>query len=155
MRFIQNLSPETIQLLQRIYQSSKHHRVRQRGQCILLSYKGYMINELAQTFNQEQKEQMREWIKLYPKNLNKVIELIKQEFNLSTSRSTLKRIMKSLKMTWRRIRKKVKGQPDLDIYQERKEALEILIEEDKEGVIDLRYYDESGFCLVPYIPYAW
>src|SRR5687767_6335703 len=189
MRFIQNLSPETIQLLQRIYQSSKHHRVRQRAQCILLSYQGYMINELAhsfptrrssdlnwfrnwesrrfaglydkqgkgrhQTFNQEQKEQIREWIKLYPKNLNKVIELIKQEFDLSTSRSTLKRILKSLKMTWRRIRKKVKGQPDLDIYQERKEALEILIEEDKEGVIDLRYYDESGFCLVPYIPYAW
>jgi DDE superfamily endonuclease len=47
------------------------------------------------------------------------------------------------------------SQPDPDIYQERKEALEILIEEDKEGVIDLRYYDESGFCLVPYIPYAW
>jgi hypothetical protein len=30
-----------------------------------------------------------------------------------------------------------------------------LIEEDKQGIIDLRYYDESGFCLVPYIPYAW
>ena len=25
---------------------------------------------------------------------------------------------------------------------------------DKQG-IDLRYFDESGFCLVPYIPYAW
>jgi len=58
-------------------------------------------------------------------------------------------------MTWRRIRRKVRGQPDPAIYQERKEALEILIEEDKQGIIDLRYYDESGFCLVPYIPYAW
>src|SRR5688572_23696356 len=35
------------------------------------------------------------------------------------------------------------------------EALDILIEEDKQGIIDLRYFDESGFCLVPYVPYAW
>ena len=41
------------------------------------------------------------------------------------------------------------------MYQERKAALDILIKEDQEGIIDLRYYDESGFCLVPYIPYAW
>jgi hypothetical protein len=45
------------------------------------------------------------------------------------------------------------GQPDPAIYQERKEALEILIEEDKQGIIDLRYYDESGFCLVPYLDF--
>jgi hypothetical protein len=57
-------------------------------------------------------------------------------------------------MTWRRIRKKVKCQPEPEIYPQKKEALEILIEEDKQGIIDLRYDDESVFCLVPYIPYA-
>ena len=189
MRFIQHLSPETIPLLQKVYQRSKHHRVRQRAQCILLSYQGYTPKELAhiftvdritiynwfnnwesrhfaglydrqgrgrhQTFSPEQKEQRRGWIKLYPKNLNKVMALIKQEFGFDTSRSTLKRILKSLQLTWRRIRRRVKGEPAPDIYQERKDALEVLIEEDKQGIIDLRYYDESGFCLVPYIPYAW
>jgi hypothetical protein len=30
----------------------------------------------------------------------------------------------------------------------------ILIEEDRQGIIDLRYFDESGFCLIPYVPYA-
>jgi hypothetical protein len=49
----------------------------------------------------------------------------------------------------------VNGEPDPVVYQERKEALEKLIEEDRDGIVDLRYYDESGFCLVPYIPYAW
>ncbi|PON09622.1 IS630 family transposase, partial [Candidatus Entotheonella serta] len=34
-------------------------------------------------------------------------------------------------------------------------ALEILQTEDRDGIIDLRYFDESGFCLVPYVPYAW
>lgn len=59
----------------------------------------------------------------------------------------MKRLLKICQMTWRRIRRKVRGQPDPAIYQERKEALEILVEEDKQDIIDLRYYDESGFCL--------
>lgn len=189
MRFIENLSHDTTKLLQRIYQKSKNHRVRQRAQCILLSYQGYMTNELAHIFkvdritiynwfnewerrhfaglydrkgkgrnpifSQDQKEQIRQWVKLHPKNLNNVIALIQEELGLSASKSTIKRVLKSLKFSWHRIRRRVNGEPDPVVYQERKEALEKLIEEDCEGIIDLRYYDESGFCLVPYIPYAW
>src|SRR5215813_4827392 len=50
MRFIQDLSPETIPLLQKIYKKSKYHRVRQRAQCLLLSYQGYTIKELSHIF---------------------------------------------------------------------------------------------------------
>ncbi len=133
MRFIQNLSQETIPLLQKVYQKSKHHRVRQRAQCILLIYQGYTIKELAHIFQvdritiynwfsnwesrhfaglydrkgkgrhpiftQEQKEQIRQWIKLYPKNLNKVIALIQKEFSLSASKSTIKRVLKACQLT--------------------------------------------------------
>lgn len=188
-RFIDNLSYDTTTLLQRVYQKSKHHRVRQRAQCILLSYQGYTTNELARMFNvdrmtiynwfkewesrhfsglydrkgkgrnpifsQDQKEQIHQWVKLYPKNLKKVIALIQEEFDLNTSKSTIKRVLKCFQWTWRRIRRKVKDRPDPETYQEKREALDILIEEDREGIIDLRYYDESGFCLTPYIPYAW
>ena len=189
MRFIQHLAPETTHLLQKVYQTSKHHRVRQRAPCMWLSHQGYTIKELSNIFqvdritiyhcfdhwesrrfaglydrkgkgrpplfNQAQKEQIRDWIKRYPKNLNKIMAFIQQEFNVSASKSTLKRVLKSMKLTWRRIRRKVEGQPDPETYQQKREALEILIAEDREGIIDLRYFDESGFCLVPYIPYAW
>jgi hypothetical protein len=105
--------------------------------------------------SQDQKEQICQWIKLHPKNLNNVIALAQEEFGLSVSKSTIKRVLKSLKFSWHRIRRRVKGEPDPVVYQERKEALEKLIAEDRDGIIDLRYYDESGFCLEPYIPYAW
>lgn len=36
MRFIQDVSQETLHLLQRIYKQSHHARVRQRAHCILL-----------------------------------------------------------------------------------------------------------------------
>jgi transposase len=106
-------------------------------------------------FSHDQKEQIRQWAHLYPKNLNRVIVCIQEAFDLRASKSTIKRVLKSMKFSWHRIRRRVKGAPDPLVYQERKEALEVLIAEDRDGIIDLRYYDESGFCLVPYIPYAW
>lgn len=189
MRFIQGLSHETIKLLHKVHKESKYHRVRQRAQCILLSYQGYMINELSHIFqvdritiynwfnawesrhfsglydrkgrgrrpilNKDQRDQIREWVKQYPKNLNKIVGLVRDEFDLDVSKDTIKRILKALQFSWRRIRKIVKGKPDPQVYQDRKAAIEKLIEEDHEGIIDLRYFDESGFCLTPYVPYAW
>jgi transposase len=106
-------------------------------------------------FNPEQKDQIRQWIKRYPKNLNKVRALIYDHWGLDVSKQTIKRVLKSFQLIWKRTRRVVKGQPEPVLYQERKQSLEMLIQEDQEGIIDLRYFDESGFCLIPYVPYAW
>lgn len=189
MRFIQELSNETVHLLQRVYKHSCHHRVRQRAHCILLSFQGRTTNDLAgmfnvdritiyhwlngweknhfpglydrkgpgrpPLFNSDQKDQIRLWVKQFPKNLNKIRTLIYDEFGLDVSKQTVKRVLKSFQFIWKRVRKRVKAQPDPELYQERKQSLEILRQEDQDGIIDLRYFDESGFCLVPYVPYAW
>ncbi len=107
------------------------------------------------SFTQEQKEQIRQWAKLFPKNLNKIGAYIREEFGCDVSKQTIRRALKSMQVSWRRIRRTVKKKPDPDIYEEKRAALEVLRAEDKQGIIDLRYFDESGFCLVPYIPYAW
>jgi transposase len=46
VRFIQALSPDTRNLLQRLYKESKHHRVRQRAHGILLSSQGINTTSL-------------------------------------------------------------------------------------------------------------
>ena len=51
MRFIHDLSPETQHLLRRCYKESKHHRVRQRAQCILLSFDGRTTTDLMDIFD--------------------------------------------------------------------------------------------------------
>ena len=51
MRFIHDLSPETRRLLQRCYKESKHHRVRQRAHCILLSFEGRPTTDLIDIFD--------------------------------------------------------------------------------------------------------
>jgi transposase len=189
MRFIQDLSTETVHLLHRVHKQSRHHRVRQRAQCLLLSFQGYTTNQLAAIFHvdritiyhwfnaweqkgfpglydrkgqgrpplftPDQKAQIRQWIAMFPKNLNQIRALIHDEWGLEVSKQTIKRVLKAFQLSWKRIRKSVKGKADPATYQERKRALELLMKEDQEGMIDLRYFDESGFCLVPYVPYAW
>jgi transposase len=100
----------------------------------------------------EQKEQMRQWAKDFPKNLNKIVALVEEHFALRISKQTLKRLLKSMAFSWRRIRKGLKGEPDPEEYQHKKEALYDLQHQASQGMLDLYYFDESGFCLTPYLP---
>jgi transposase len=189
MRFIRRISKDTIKMLERIHKLSRHHQVRQRAKCCLLSHEGYSINELASIFQvtrltitnwlnnwdkfalvglydqpgrgrkskltPEQQQQVKDWAKETPKNLDLVKNKIESEWKTQVSKDTIKRILKFLDLTWRRIKKQVAGEPDPLIYKAKTEELTELKKRDRDGEIDLRYVDETGFCLEPYVPYAW
>ncbi|MDJ0688976.1 MAG: hypothetical protein QNJ41_10735 [Xenococcaceae cyanobacterium MO_188.B32] len=40
------------------------------------------------------------------------------------------------------------------MYAKKVKELEQLKQQEEKGEIEIRYVDESGFCLIPYIPYA-
>jgi len=103
----------------------------------------------------DQRRQVKEWAKEYPKNLRKIVALVRETYGISVSTRTIKRILHSFNFSWRRIRKKPKGEPDPVEYAEKKKELEELKRQAEQGSIDLYYFDESGFSLEPYIPYAW
>jgi len=103
----------------------------------------------------EQKTQIRTWAKACPKNLNKIAVLVAEHFDLRISMSTLKCLLKSMALSWRRVRKGLKGEPDPGEYQQKKQALHDLQQQASQGILDLYYFDESGFCFTPYLPYAW
>lgn len=107
------------------------------------------------SFTPEQKSQIKEWVKENPKNLNGVISKIKEIWNITTSKDTIKRVLKSLSMKWHRVRKIVFGEPDPNEYAEKKQELEVLKKQAEAEKIDLRYFDESGFSLNSNSPYAW
>lgn len=107
------------------------------------------------TFNSEQEERIREWALQEPRQLKKVVQKVKSEWGIETSRETIKRILKRLSMTWHRMRRDVAGQPNPEEYQGKKVQLEEFKRLDSEGTIDLYYLDETGFCLIPSVPYGW
>jgi transposase len=107
------------------------------------------------TFNFLQKEQIKEWTKEEPRQLKKVKQKIQEEWDINTSTKTIQRILKTLSMSWHRMRRGVGGEPPIHEYQDKKAQLEELKRLDDEGEIDLYYLDETGFCLIPCVPYGW
>jgi transposase len=103
----------------------------------------------------DQQQQVKDWVKETPKNLDLVQNKIEEKWKTQVSKDTIKRILLFLGMTWRRIKKQVAGKPDSLIYKAKVEELTKLKNRDRAGEIDLRYVDETGFCLEPYVPYAW
>lgn len=189
MRFIQDLAPDTIHVLERIYKRSRYPRTRQRAQCLLLSAEGYSVPELVRIFRvtsitiynwlnawetrrfaglydrpgkgntpkltAAQQKQVKAWGQAFPRNLRKIRALIKETFEMEISSWTIRRILKAVGITWRRVRRRPKGKPDPQEYAQKKTELDALEAQHACGAIDLRYVDQSGFCLVPLLPYAW
>ena len=50
---------------------------------------------------------------------------------------------------------KVKGKPDAELYEVRKEALSLLEQQSRAGHIDLYYGDETKVSQQGYVPYGW
>ena len=138
MQLTREVFPETQRLLHRLYRQRRHHQVRQRAHCILLSSQDYSIAQLMEifsvsrktlynwlnnweaqgivglynrpgrgrksTFNGEQSEQIRAWVKQQPRQLKQVVQKIKEEWGITTSTQTIKRVLKAVRMSWHRFR---------------------------------------------------
>lgn len=106
-------------------------------------------------FNPEQEAEIRGWTKEEPRQLKKVLQKIKNKWEIETSTKTIKRILKSLSMSWHRMRRGVRGEPDPIEYAEKRAKLEEFKRLEDAGEINLYYLDETGFCLIPNVPYGW
>jgi transposase len=107
------------------------------------------------TLTPAQKEQMNVWSKRFPKDRNRLVVLAKEHCGISVGKRTIKRVLTSLKCSWRRVRRTLKGKPDSQEYAQEQGELETFKQPEDEGKLALLYFDESGFCLTPPIPYAW
>ena len=90
-----------------------------------------------------------------PRSLKHVLERIEKELGVTISKSTLKRLCKKADLSWKRIRKSLKGKRDPIEFEASVTMIKALIQQADNGEIDLVYFDESGFTLEPCIPYAW
>ena len=173
MQFSRKVFPETQRLLQRLYQQSRHHQVRQRAHCILLSSQSYSIAQLIDifgvsrktlynwfkswdaqgfvglynrpgrgrkgTFNPEQIEQIRNWTQQHPRQLKQVVGKVQEEWGISISAKTIKRVLKAVRMSWHRFRRVVGKQRNAEEYDQKQAQLEELKQLEAQGKLDLYY----------------
>ena len=106
-------------------------------------------------FTPEPEKEIYQWVQESPIQLKSVLARIKETWDITTSKKTLKRIIKRLEMSWHRFRRGTAGEPLAAEYQKKQQQLEELKRKDASGEIALYFMDESGFCLIPCIPYGW
>ena len=107
------------------------------------------------TFTDEEEKKVLAHLKENPKQIKTVVHIIEEQTGKQTSTDTIKRIAKRARNTWKRIKKVPSKTPDPRLYQRAKQKLEVLQEQEDKGIIDLYYFDASGFSLQSCVPYAW
>ena len=103
----------------------------------------------------EEQDLVRQYIKEEPRCLKQVVERLRQKTAKRLSISSLKRLAKKAHLRWKRVRKSLKSLRDPEEFTKCQRELEALQKQEDQGKIDLYYFDDSGFTLDPYIPYAW
>src|SRR5215813_5737373 len=89
-----------------------------------------------------------------PKDLKKVVHQLEQETGKRVSPKTIKRLMKKNRYVWKRSRKAPAKAPDPHKYARSKVFRNQLQQRAAGGECALWYFDGTGFCLTPCIPYA-
>jgi len=90
-------------------------------------------------FSDDEKQTIRHWVDASPKNLKKVCAKVKDQWGKSVSQKTIGRIVKSMSLTWRRIRRCPAGQPCEEEYELKKRELEQLQTQHRAGMLSSSY----------------
>jgi transposase len=104
---------------------------------------------------EEQKIIVIEHVEKSPRSLKKVLADLEQEFGIPLSIDIIKSICKAAGLVWKRVRKSLRSKRDQIKFDAATEEIKEFIQQYKDGVIDLSYFDQSGFTLEPCVPYAW
>ena len=105
--------------------------------------------------NSRQEMEVVEAVKQEPRSLKKVLARLSEKFGIPLNKETMKRICKRAGLSWRRVRRSLKGKRDQAEFDAAKKKLEELAARCAKGEIDVFFGDGAGFDLVPSVPYAW
>jgi len=106
-------------------------------------------------FTKEDEEIILSEVNKNPRQLKATMPNITKQTNKKSSMQTIKRIIKKKRLCWKRIKKKLANKPDPKEYELKKKEIENLSQRADKEEINLFFGDESGFSLVPSVPYAW
>lgn len=109
----------------------------------------------SRIYDESEEQRIKELVAEEPRRLSYVKSKIEDETGESSSKLTLANIVKKLGLVYKRLRKSCKHKRDEEHFQRCKTALKEAQEAEQKGLINLFYFDESGFTQEPCVPYGW
>jgi transposase len=107
------------------------------------------------SLRKEEEKQAIAIVKEEPRSLKQQLGSVIEKFGKKLSVRTLRDLSKRHGLSWRRIRRSLKGLRDEALFRQAQSELEGLKVRHRAGSCDLYYFDEAGFCRVPSVGYAW
>lgn len=107
------------------------------------------------TLTTEEKEAALNLALREPRAPHHQLSAIEQQSGKTISRATLKRLLKSAGLVWKRMRRSLRSRRSEIAFRAAQSELGDLQLAAASGECDLYYYDEAGFTLSPGVPYAW
>ena len=105
-------------------------------------------------FTAEEQQKVYEYLNDSPKDVKKVVEAMEQKTQKRVSTKTIKRFIKKSHI-WKRIKKAPAKSPEPQQDSRSQAMIARLQARESQGECALWYFDGAGFCLEPYLPYAW
>jgi transposase len=105
--------------------------------------------------NAREQHKVQQLLRKFPRNIKRVVEDLAKATGKRVSPTTIKRLIKKTGAVWKRIRQVPAKTPDPVKYAHSQVLLQDLQRQDAAGECELWYFDGSGFCLEPCVPYAW
>ena len=116
---------------------------------------GRGIKAPLDSLNEEDILEVKKVVKRHYQKLDVAGKILGDKFGFSVTKKMLNRFLKKKSYTWRRLRKSLKAKRNEIEYQAKLVQLCGLLWLEKQGFTKIYYGDESGFSLVPCIPYGW
>ncbi len=107
------------------------------------------------TLSDEEEKQAIELVKEEPRSLKQQLLAVIKKLSKEVSLETLRKMCKRHGLSWRRIRRSLKGLRDETLFRQAQAELEGLKAAHRQGLCELYYFDEAGFWRIPSISYAW
>ncbi len=106
-------------------------------------------------YDEQEVERAKQLISEEPRRISYTQAALEKETKKKASQSTITRIAKKCRLVYKRVRRSCKHKRNEAQFSEMKQALKSAQLAADNGLINLFYFDESGFSQQPCIPYAW
>lgn len=103
----------------------------------------------------EEQQKAINYVHEEPRSIKQAVAKIEEIHGKTVSTKTVKRILKKGKQIWKRVRTSLSNKKNKQQFEIAQKEIAELKQKNEQKKITLCYYDESGFTLVPKIPYAW
>ena len=107
------------------------------------------------TLSEEEEREAINLVKEEPRSLKQQLLAVIEKFSKKVCLETLRSVCQRHGLSWRRIRRSLRGLRDETLFRQAQAELEGLKAAHREGFLDLYYFDEAGFCRIPSVGYAW